>query len=282
MALTYETFDVNRIIFENVTMKSAGKIQFQRIPIKYKYPNGKIDKLSLKTSELMTWGIQENREQSKQSSSKEDEGPIQAYSMGIVMYDKSSGASDEETKTIEMFESILRKVKEHLKRPKSLLQFVDPVFIDAIKIFHRPREANGEFKDVPPTLYPKLFTIPNKSGDPMMAPKITTGFWDCDNQKVNPSTLMGTRCKIIADIFVDNIYIGGSSKPPSIQFKLNDVLVMDMTERRRNLFAPLKPEKLPTAASMYNEDDEVQPSIHHQDEPDDYESPVVTMVKRRT
>ena len=60
--ITHETFNIDNLFFEKpkqCTMKS--NIKFSRIYPKYRYPNGKIDKVYIQTPELFSWGIHENK-----------------------------------------------------------------------------------------------------------------------------------------------------------------------------------------------------------------------------
>src|SRR5688572_23254537 len=62
MAITYKNFDINNVIFENVKqMTTPSEIKFQRVFLKYKYDDGTIDKISIQTPTLYSYGIQENR-----------------------------------------------------------------------------------------------------------------------------------------------------------------------------------------------------------------------------
>jgi hypothetical protein len=72
-----------------------------------------------------------------------------------------------------------------------------------------------------------------KSRSPNDPPRIVTGFFDSEDEPIDPTKLINSRCKVVCDIGIDNIYIGAK---PSIQVKVNDVIVLDRFARQRRLF----------------------------------------------
>ena len=81
--ITHETFNIDNLFFEKpnqCTMKSS--IKFSRIYPKYRYPNGQVDKVYIQTTELFSWGIQENKNQDN----------ISNYTFSFVMYDRNEEA----------------------------------------------------------------------------------------------------------------------------------------------------------------------------------------------
>jgi len=227
MALSIESFNIDNLIFEDVKKCVTGDVAYQRIPIKYLLGERKVD-LCLATPELMTFGVQENRQKSADGKMANLDKPVESYSLPLVM------ANEEATRA---FEQILEKCKEHLKlkmTQKALNKFnLAPEVMD---IFYRKRDEGELVAGAAPTMYPKLFTAYGKrDGGP---PKITTEFYDMEDEIVDPTTLIGVKAKVIAAITVRDIYIGAK---PSIQLKVNDAIVVEkMDKRRRLLVAPPK------------------------------------------
>jgi len=152
------------------------------------------------------------------------------------MYDKMVGQTEAEAKTIEIFESCLKLIKTHLKKPDvkdALNKYEMDADVDQMDIFYRKKDKGVVLPDIPPTLYPRLFTSYEKSRNPDVPPKIVTGFFDSNNEPIDPESLINGRCKVVCDIGIDNIYIGAK---PSIQVKVNDVIVVDRFARQRRLF----------------------------------------------
>jgi len=88
--LTWKIFDKNKIIFEEpkrVNIKDE-KFKAHRILIKYKYSETEIDKLSIKTPVLFSWGIQKNNFGD-------------TYTFPLVMFDSNIGATKEEEKILK-------------------------------------------------------------------------------------------------------------------------------------------------------------------------------------
>ena len=229
MAITWKNFDINNVILEKVTkMTTTAEIKFHRIFLKYKYDDGTIDKISIRTPTLFSYGVQENR--SSQTNT------LDSYTLPLIMYDKMAGQTEAEAKTIQIFDSCLKLVKTHLKKSdtkEALNKYEMDADVDQMDIFYRKKDKGIVLPDTPPTMYPRLLTAFEKSRDPQVPPRIVTGFFDSDDEPIDPSTLINSRCKVVCDIGIDNIYIGAK---PSIQLKVNDVIVHDRFARQRRLF----------------------------------------------
>lgn len=215
MVVTVDEFNIDNMIFEDVNKLSTRGIYYQRIPVKYTMEGEPID-FCIETPELVTYGIQEN----KQWGTSDNDRPVESYSLPIVMSDK---------KSIEVFEQILKRCQDHLNDPdvkKALGKFqMTPEKMD---IFYR-KKVNGELvKGATPTMYPKLLTKYDPTRNKSVPPEITTEFYDLDSDELNASDLIGQKCKIIATIQVRDIYVGVN---PSIQLKVTDVTVVEMLNK---------------------------------------------------
>lgn len=222
MALRYNdktkstNFTPEHIVFGDVK-KFTIPATFSRIPITYNYPDGE-RKLSVKIPETLSWGIQENR--NKQTDK------IESYAFSFVLFDFKMGPTPEEKATIDMLDTICECIKNHLMSEpvKEALNIWDKDNdISRMSIMYRKKERGKVVEGLAPTIYPKLLTKyeKTKSDKP---PEITTGFYDAYDEMIEPSGLIGVRCKAVGAVVVDSIYIGGGRF--SIQLKLNDVIVM--------------------------------------------------------
>ena len=163
--ITHETFNIDNLFFEKpkqCTMKS--NIKFSRIYPKYRYPNGKIDKVYIQTPELFSWGIHENKNQEDVSN----------YTFSFVMHDRNEEASKEQQNMINIFEQILERIKIHLKKAETkedLNQFQLDSHVDMMDIFYRKKDKGQLVSGASPILYPKLQTKFGKNRDYHRFPK---------------------------------------------------------------------------------------------------------------
>ena len=225
--ITHETFNIDNLFFEKpkqCTMKS--NIKFSRIYPKYRYPNGKIDKVYIQTPELFSWGIHENKNQEDVSN----------YTFSFVMHDRNEEASKEQQNMINIFEQILERIKIHLKKAETkedLNQFQLDSHVDMMDIFYRKKDKGQLVSGASPTLYPKLQTkfVKNRCIE------ITTDFRSINDEVINPYDILGVRCMAAGNIVLDNIFIV-SEKKPIIQLKLDEVIITDQFKRMSRLRLP--------------------------------------------
>ena len=225
--ITHETFNIDNLFFEKpkqCTMKS--NIKFSRIYPKYRYPNGKIDKVYIQTPELFSWGIHENKNQEDVSN----------YAFSFVMHDRNEEASKEQQNMINIFEQILERIKIHLKKAETkedLNQFQLDSHVDMMDIFYRKKDKGQLVSGASPILYPKLQTKFGKN----RCIEITTDFRSINDEVINPYDILGVRCMAAGNIVLDNIFIV-SEKKPIIQLKLDEVIITDQFKRMSRLRLP--------------------------------------------
>ena len=225
--ITHETFNIDNLFFEKpkqCTMKS--NIKFSRIYPKYRYPNGKIDKVYIQTPELFSWGIHENKNQEDVSN----------YTFSFVMHDRNEEVSKEQQNTIDIFEQILERIKIHLKKAETkedLNQFQLDSHVDMMDIFYRKKDKGQLVSGASPILYPKLQTKFGKN----RCIEITTDFRSINDEVINPYDILGVRCMAAGNIVLDNIFIV-SEKKPIIQLKLDEVIITDQFKRMSRLRLP--------------------------------------------
>ena len=225
--ITHETFNIDNLFFEKpkqCTMKS--NIKFSRIYPKYRYPNGKIDKVYIQTPELFSWGIHENKNQEDVSN----------YTFSFVMHDRNEEVSKEQQNMINIFEQILERIKIHLKKAETkedLNQFQLDSQVDMMDIFYRKKDKGQLVSGASPILYPKLQTKFGKN----RCIEITTDFRSINDEVINPYDILGVRCMAAGNIVLDNIFIV-SEKKPIIQLKLDEVIITDQFKRMSRLRLP--------------------------------------------
>jgi hypothetical protein len=267
MALTWRKFNKDNIVFEEVKSCVSGDLVFKRIFIKYRYPDGKTDKLSISMPELFSWGIQANHPKQTGSTtfsaSSDSDKPVQSYTISMVMHEQTSEPTEDQLKTIKMFEIILDVVQQHLRlmtTKKALKKFDMDPDTDRMKIFYYKKDEGVIVQGVPPTLYAKLLTMYEENRNPETPPTIYTQFYASDGETpIDPKTLIGCRCKIAAALIIDHIYVGDK---PSIQIKVHDVDVIEQFNTHKRLLIRERPaiaaapvDKTP-ALTMFKTDEE--------------------------
>ena len=226
--ITHETFNIDNLFFEKpkqCTMKS--NIKFSRIYPKYRYPNGKIDKVYIQTPELFSWGIHENKNQEDVSN----------YTFSFVMHDRNEEASKEQQNMINIFEQILERIKIHLKKAETkedLNQFQLDSHVDMMDIFYRKKDKGQLVSGASPILYPKLQTKFGKN----RCIEITTDFRSINDEVINPYDILGVRCQAAGNIVIDNIFIV-SEKKPLIQLKLDEAIITNQFKKVSRLRLPI-------------------------------------------
>jgi len=255
MALTYKNFDIERVVFEKPKKfnNKSNPITLKRIYIRYDYPKdfpdrdlaGRRDVLSIKTPNCMSYGLQEKKDMYKNAEGKYvpvEGSKVQSYSFPIVMFDANSTPSEEVLKTVEMFEAIAKRCRQHMCK-QSTKEELECYRMDALselmEIFYRKMEKGLYVEGASPVLSTKVYIKYTKNDEI----SIDTNFEDVRGNTIDPLTLIDKRCYAICDVIIDNIFIGNK---PSIQVKVNDVIITSMQTRKRRLF--IEPEDCPEAA----------------------------------
>lgn len=216
------------MIFEDVKECKSGNLVFSRIFIKYRYDDNTVDKLSIKTPEYYSFGISE-------CLNEKDKTIVDNYQMSLVMLD-STKPTEDQLKTLEMIDKITNKIKSHLKLDSTKSQLKNyemDALVDLMKMYWLKKDNGKVVAGASPVLYPKLLKKFEKTRVSGMKPEIMTGFYDTSNAQIEASTLVGKRFQAIGELVVDHVYIGSK---PSIQLKLNDVIVVKQFSKERRLF----------------------------------------------
>lgn len=238
MAIELCKFRVENIIFEEPQKKHFANGSFHRIPIKYINEDGRKGELCIATNPLMSWGVQENR---KKTASNVRDGPIEYYTLPLVVDDKE---------TFETFDKIFTACRNHLKLPDvqlSMAKFkkISPDNMDPF--YYKRDKTTGELVDgSDPTLYPKLLNVFQRIQNPDIPPIISSEFVDVEDNKINPLDLIGCRTRLIAAVTIKEIYVGSN---PSIQIKVNDAIVIEKLEQSKRKLGSFFKNKLASTSS---------------------------------
>lgn len=212
-------FDVNRIVFTKVQKKSANNITYNTIGIKVKNvkPNsseldGTTGDLVFATSEIWSPGVQENK------------FAPGTWSMPLFLYGMN-GATDEEKKFVDVFNSIVEHTKNHIvvvrtEIGKPRLTTDSESFEKFNPLWFKKNKETGENEsDSSPVFYVKLMQN-KRSGEN----NILSKFADATTKKiVNFTDMIDRKCNVRAVIKFESIFI--NAKTISLQIKLVDACV---------------------------------------------------------
>ncbi|QHR78501.1 early iridovirus protein [Lymphocystis disease virus 4] len=217
MNIDYDKFNKKCMCFES---PKTNKYNGHRINVRYK-ENDTVTKCRLRTPILFSWGLQ--------SYDKTEEEAMVNYSFPLVLYNMENGPTKRETKFIEVLQEILSECKRHLKQ-KSIKDIINKRQLEALIedmsiMYENPPKA--------PTLYPKIIY----SGKTKQF--VTFFFKRCNGLDRRIDPIYG-RCRVIADIIVESIYIGNTI---SLQLKImNVLLVEDLSQIRDAVFNDIPQE----------------------------------------
>ena len=106
---TVKGYNVNKMIFSEPIPgsipDSKPKIEFKRINISTKNPDGSVGELIIPTARLFSFGVSENTSQ--------ETGKVNGYTFPICLWSKD-GATDEEKEWTDTFEKIVERCIDHL------------------------------------------------------------------------------------------------------------------------------------------------------------------------
>lgn len=198
-------YDTKNMIFSDPQSGSIPNtpINYKRILIQTRNPDGTIGELIIPTTRLFSFGVGEN--------TNPDTGKVNGYVMPICLWNKD-GASPDEKAFTDTFDAIIEKCKEHLVANKEEIEQYDLALSDLKKFnpLYWKRDKGKIVEGTGPTLYAKL--IVSKKHD-----KIVSMFYNADGEQVDPLSLAGKYCYVNAAIKFESIFIGNKI---SMQIKL--------------------------------------------------------------
>lgn len=198
-------YDTKNMIFSAPQAGSIPNtpINYKRITISTKNPDGTIGELIIPTTKLFSFGVGEN--------TNPDTGKVNGYVMPICLWNKD-GASPEEKAFTDTFDAIIDRCKEHLVSNREEIEQYDLALSDLKKFnpLYWKRDKGKIVDGTGPTMYAKL--IMSKKHN-----KIVSMFYDPSGDEVDPISLSGKYCFVNAAIKFESIFIGNKI---SMQIKL--------------------------------------------------------------
>lgn len=238
------TFDTNDLIFSDAKkaefMGPGGKpMNYYRINISTKYPDGKSGDLIFDGDECFSFGITQNKSENEANDKKI------SYSLAMCLLNRDKPTEKQEAlKTVieEIIEACRRHldksdVKRSIAQPK--LEYTDTKGMG--KIIYQQLDPNtGEpMPDKGPMIYLKLINYTTKEG----VEKMITQFYDINTgEPIDYMMLIGNRCQVIPAIKIESIYIGSGKFCLQVKLWEADVRVNNGGSRSRLMRRDVRPQ----------------------------------------
>jgi len=270
------TYNVENVLFDEPSENTipGSTLKFYRVNIGTKNPNGTEGNLVLKLDKCMSYGLQETRDMQT--------GVLNGYSISLCMKDKE-GATERQEKTLEVFNKIVEKCKDHLLSVRTKIKKFDLERNDLKKLnpLYMKRKEDGQVdENAIPTLYPKLLfykSKKDKNGNEIPA-KFGSIFYNEDEvdeegnpMEVDPMVFLGKRCLVTAALKVESIFVGKDIK---LQCKLIEADVKSMDTRPKRLLRSFVCNDAPVVSNSGNN------PLMNDDEDDEEVSQVVVEEKK--
>jgi hypothetical protein len=265
-------YNVENIVFDEPTENNipGSTLKFFRVNVGTKNPNGTEGNLVLKLDKCMSYGLQETRDMQT--------GVLNGYSISLCMKDKE-GATERQEKTLEVFNKIVEKCKDHLLSVRTKIKKFDLERNDLKKLnpMYMKRKEDGQIdENAIPTLYPKLLyykSRKDKNGNEIPA-KIGSVFYNEDEVdeegnpvEVDPMIFLGKRCLVTAALKVESIFVGKDIK---LQCKLIEADVKSLDTKPKRLLRSFVCNDEPVVSNSGN-----NPLIEDEEEENEIVQPVV-------
>lgn len=206
-----QDYDIDNMMFSQPESGSIpnSPINFHRVHISTKNPDGSIGELIVSTEELFSFGLQE--------TSDMNSGLVNGYSVPLCLHSKN-GATENELAFCEKFNQIVERAKEYVLSVKDDVGKYDLEMSDLKKFnpmyFKRDKGKIDTTKG--PTLYPKVI-VSKKNGL-----KINTFFTNADTgEEIDPLTILKKYMYTVCALKIESIFIGNKI---SLQIKVYECM----------------------------------------------------------
>lgn len=234
-----QTYNVENMLFSEPVPgsipNSVPKIEFKRINISTKNPDGTVGELILSTERLFSFGVSPDKDEQSQT--------IKGYKLPLCMWSRD-GATPAEKKWTDTFTAIVERCKDHLIDEREEIDKFDLVRSDLRKLgnalyrkqerYTDPKTGKTSMRPVPgtgPTLYAKLLFSKKKNA-------ISTAFFDsATGHEVDPADFVGKYLYAKCAVKIESIFVG---QRISLQVKIYEAEVEEMQMGRKRLLNPHK------------------------------------------
>lgn len=214
-------FDIKNMIFSEpqsgIIPNSKPEINYKRINISTRNPDGSVGELIIPTTQLFSFGVGENV--------SVDTGKVNGYVMPLCLFNRD-GPSKEEKAWVDTFNAIVDRCKQHLVASREEIEQYDLADSDLKKLnpLYYKRERGKIVEGTGPTLYAKLIVSKKQN-------KIVTMYFNYEGETIDPLALLGKYCYAKSAIKIESIFIGNKI---SLQVKLYEceIKLMDTGMKR--------------------------------------------------
>ena len=218
---SFENITEDNIVFHSAKKHKVpnSKINYQRIKIERKLPNGKLTPLVVETPFLFSFGISERKDQ--------ETNKISGYSIPVCLWKKDAEPNKKETNFFDITNKVYELCQNHLSREYSeneasclseILYYKQVEYID-----QKGKTKKKKDKTSAPVLYVKLIYSSDTK-------KFSTLFRVKGKKEVKPLDYKDKYFYTRMAIIFDSIYLGKNSV--SIQVKAHEVHILPFEERK--------------------------------------------------
>lgn len=245
-------YETSNMIFSNPESGSIpnSPINFHRIHISTRNPDGSIGELIVSTEELFSFGLQENQDMTS--------GLTNGYSVPLCLHSKN-GATESETNFCDKFTNIVDTCKEHIISVKDEVGKYDLEMSDLKKFhpFYWKRDKGKIDESRGPTLYPKVI-VSKKNGL-----KIQTFFTDADTgEEIDALTILKKYMYAVCALKIESIFIGNKIslqvKVYECMYRLIDTGMKRLLQRPKVVSETKVSEEVVETSYDGEEDNEIQ------------------------
>ena len=223
--ITIDNFDESKLSVGGI-YSATKPIQYQKIPLYYKYPSGK-GPVILRTPVLFSLGVFENNSLGTNE--------LTGYSMSFLCFNEKNGISEEERKFMGVTEKISKFLREQVIEMTPLLKKggrTKKINTGDLSIFKNKSEDLNNA----PLFFGKLFTKKNEKNVEITSlfyakktkEDIISGVKCMKGNKMlvekNPLEYVRKKCYAIASLKIEGVFIG--SQIESIQVKVPEVIII--------------------------------------------------------
>ena len=222
-------FNTKNIIFSEPILgtvpNSNPQMNFQRVMISTKNPDGSVGELILPTEKVFSFGVSENKNL--------ETGKTNGYVLPLCLHNRD-GATKKEKEWVETFNNIIDKCKDWLITNKEKIGQYELERNDLKKLnpLYFKKDKGKVIEGTGPSLYAKLIISKKQN-------KVVTMFFGKNGENLDAMELKGKYCYAIGAIKIESIFIGNKI---SIQAKLYEAEIHPMDSTMKKLLTRPTPQ----------------------------------------
>jgi hypothetical protein len=247
-------FNTKNIIFSEPILgtvpNSNPQMNFQRVMISTKNPDGSVGELILPTEKVFSFGVSENKNL--------ETGKTNGYVLPLCLHNRD-GATKKEKEWVETFNNIIDKCKDWLITNKEKIGQYELERNDLKKLnpLYFKKDKGKVIEGTGPSLYAKLIISKKQN-------KVVTMFFGKNGENLDAMELKGKYCYAIGAIKIESIFIGNKI---SIQAKLYEAEIHPMDSTMKKLLT--RPTPQPRVLVTENTSNPMNNEADVEDEEDD-------------